>query len=134
MTPLTLQQVFDNAVTVAKTGKKSVRNGECRYRSEDGSKCFIGASIPDDIYSSDFEGEPIVSLIYRKDINGLFYGAQELVLQELQELHDTAGYKEDDHGDAIYDSCEDFNMNEIHEKMKSFAEKYNLSFDWEISP
>src|SRR5678810_1246341 len=50
----------------------------CKYRTEDGRKCFIGQDIPDDVYDTCIEGSPIsYSLVLKNlspEIQGLGQG------------------------------------------------------------
>lgn len=57
ITPLTMQQVFDNAINVMRARDYSVAasDGTCLYRSSVGP-CVIGASIPDELYDENIEG------------------------------------------------------------------------------
>ena len=54
---LTVQEVFNKGyIGLKKQGRFSVNDeGVCLYRSENGDKCFIGFSIPDDIHSKSIE-------------------------------------------------------------------------------
>ena len=89
----TEQEVFNQIATgLMEQGKKSLVNGRCCYRSDDGSKCAAGMLIADDEYkpvfdkrgtrgeSSDWEG--IVLMGYATKAH------KELIMQ-LQNIHDT---------------------------------------------
>ena len=59
------QQAFDKMVTHAFTQKRrafeltSVGVEQCRYRTEGGNKCFVGALLPDADYQARFEGSSV---------------------------------------------------------------------------
>jgi hypothetical protein len=119
--PLTLQQVFDNAVATAKTGEMSVGGPSCKYKAVSGCKCFIGASIPDSLYMIDFEGKSADGLIMNFKSMALLFGSIDcLLLIELQQIHDRTPIK----------SYGILDIPVIHEKLKNFAVENNLSFDW----
>ena len=61
---ITAQELFDNALHgVLKQGGQSFDKEEgCVYRGPSGRRCGIGHSIPDAEYSSNFEGEPVITL------------------------------------------------------------------------
>ena len=93
---LTKQQLFNNAYFgVVKQGKKSLgacRSGpHCAYRAEDGSKCGIGHSIPDEVYSPAFEGHSITNLLDEgertKPMDDLFLQEYQFCI-EIQRVHD----------------------------------------------
>jgi hypothetical protein len=130
ITTLTPQQVFDNAVAVAKTGIRSGEtiNGQfnCQYRSPDKSTCFIGASIPDNIYKNSFDYEYGGDIFEIKEWTApLFDGIDADFLYKLQRIHDNNPSPEDDNK---------LNIMRVHRELGVFAEENNLSFDWEISP
>lgn len=63
---MTKQEIFDKAVAgLASQGfERSVINDDahidfCAYRGDGGRRCAIGWLIPDELYSSAFEGEPV---------------------------------------------------------------------------
>lgn len=50
------QSHFDKIVSHALNMKKKAVSGRrCFYRTEDGHRCFIGALIPDEVYTEDME-------------------------------------------------------------------------------
>lgn len=58
---MTNQELFDTCLNhLRKQGKRSVNStGDCLYRAPDGSMCAVGALIPDDKYSPDFENRSV---------------------------------------------------------------------------
>lgn len=58
---MSLQNLFDDIVTHARSQRKQSNADNnsgfigCAYRGPKGLKCFIGALIPDELYSADFE-------------------------------------------------------------------------------
>lgn len=66
---MTEQEIFDNVVAHARKQKvraaiegKSETTYICKYRTEDGLKCFVGALIKDEHYLPRVEGQSITSL------------------------------------------------------------------------
>jgi len=59
------QEAFDKVVKfAAKQGKRAMdEEGWCRYRAPDGTCCFVGARIPDDLYRPEMERMPFIALI-----------------------------------------------------------------------
>lgn len=94
ITPLTAQQVVDNALNgLRKQGGASMNNltDKCAYRGHDNRKCGIGFSIPDELYerSFDSEGEAISTLLFRhKTLEKLFQDIPCQFLDHVQGCHD----------------------------------------------
>ncbi len=98
-TPQTPQEIFDFVATHLFTqGTAAVnKSGACRYRGPDGTKCAVGALIPDDEYSVKMEGKsslevgrqgvsyhsPTLARLNEKD-PGISY-----LLRRLQTVHDS---------------------------------------------
>lgn len=60
---MTDQEAFEKAARHLLTQKKvAIEGGKSLYRTSDGRRCAIGALIPDDEYSRDFEGETVASI------------------------------------------------------------------------
>lgn len=61
----------------------------CVYRGEDGSRCAIGALIPDELYKPELEGLGVLEIMQgNQEIVALFEDVPHLLLERLQELHD----------------------------------------------
>jgi hypothetical protein len=100
------QEIFDKVVAHArKQNCKAINSetAECRYRTDDGRKCFIGALIPDELYDSKIEGLAVAFLprtleilgarSNRIDINSVLYSLgiqneQMTFCSDLQKIHD----------------------------------------------
>jgi hypothetical protein len=121
ITPLTLQQVFDNAVTVAKTGKRSNGQLSCRYRSDSGCKCFIGESMPDELYSFLFETMDARGLMLFAEMRELFGNIDPDLLNEIQKIHDKNSSPK---ANNLLD------IKAVHSQLGEFAKENNLKFDW----
>lgn len=62
---------------------------ECAYRGDKGTKCAIGALIPDSLYDPGFEGVHITALIERRsELETLLGSIDAQLLNDLQKLHD----------------------------------------------
>lgn len=78
ITPLTMQQVLDNALNVMRARDYRVAadsDGRCLYRSSVGS-CVIGASIPDELYDESIENTS-ASALYRGHSHAPFSDASK---------------------------------------------------------
>ena len=78
ITPLTMQQVLDNALNVMRARDYSVAansRGTCLYRSSVGP-CVIGASIPDELYDESIENTS-ASALYRGHSHAPFSDASK---------------------------------------------------------
>jgi len=64
-----------------------ITDGVCRYRTDTGLKCAVGALIPDDQYDESLEFNDVVSLM---ETNRLLFlkGVDPNFLMELQNIHD----------------------------------------------
>jgi hypothetical protein len=61
---MTNQELFDQVVVHARQQKcKATNSYRCAYRGPNGTKCFIGALIPDDKYLKSFEGYGLGALL-----------------------------------------------------------------------
>jgi hypothetical protein len=107
------QETFDKVARHLLTqGRRSaelnpmVSGGVCRYRSPDGTKCAVGALIPDELYSADMEGRSVIGLVGcdgNDDVSpwaealrahlGVESDYDERFLETLQRIHD--GYEPD---------------------------------------
>jgi hypothetical protein len=101
------QAIFDRVATHLLTqGRKSLRDNRCMYRGDDGTACAIGCLIPDEKYSTRFEGltpnsdpESFVTKLDRKsallqfketlaDVAGATTESDYEFLRSLQTIHD----------------------------------------------
>lgn len=94
---MTPQTIFDEVVRHAFKQRAPAR-GECaplcRYRADDGNKCFVGALIPDEIYVVGMDGAGGVSNLIRGYENTLpaWFGTHRELLEDLQQIHDNAAH------------------------------------------
>ena len=100
---MTDQETIDrSAAHLLKQGGRSIdRNGNCRYRGDNGEMCAIGCLIPDEDYSLGMEGRSVLSLMeIQSDFSrhsdcsktmkriGL---TNESLLSDIQQVHDMNG-------------------------------------------
>lgn len=87
---MTNQEVFNRVWERAKDKRKAeLPNGKCRYRTECGLACFVGALIPDEIYSTSMEEKSAWTLFQEHlSIVDLFDGVDQRLIEDLQEVHD----------------------------------------------
>lgn len=93
MTPEQRQEVFDRVCKHLLTqGEKSMKDGECAYRGDDGKMCAVGCLIDDEHYTPDLEGKMVCRAAVRKALEGSLSIPVDLtshqLLLELQECHD----------------------------------------------
>lgn len=86
-----MQETFDVVVEhLRKQGAKALQcvedNTACAYRGEDGMKCAVGVLIPDDKYSSSFEGLTAEDTPIKKVLAEL--GHDIPLCKALQNVHD----------------------------------------------
>ncbi len=83
-TSMTAQEVFDAAVTHLFTMPRKAADGySCRYRTEDGGRCLVGALIRDDEFKPEMEGNAVMVI----DLPPRLVPHRDL-LQNLQSVHD----------------------------------------------
>lgn len=85
---LSAQELFDKVLAHARAQRRraTTPDGSCRYRLPDGRKCFIGALIPGERYSREFEGRSVYNPAIRFAAG---IPSELLVLaRELQRVHD----------------------------------------------
>lgn len=91
------QQIFDHITAhLLKQGRRATSPAAgyyCRYRTEDGLKCAVGALIPDDRYDPGMEGHLVSELVpnFLLDIiQTPQLGTTIDLLRQLQQIHDRA--------------------------------------------
>lgn len=96
ITPLTHQQVFDNALNGVRAQgyMRSTLRGSCSYRGMGTLKCGIGHSIPDEMYESAMDTSEHSTAINDvicsfSNLASLFKGCHSELLKRLQEAHDS---------------------------------------------
>lgn len=97
---MTLQEIFDKILAHARTQRRQAavitelsdgkRKISCMYRCHDGTKCFIGALIPDEKYKPELENKGVSSIPVLAAL-GYYdrtFKASPLDLFILQRIHD----------------------------------------------
>lgn len=90
------QEIFDAVLQHARRQKVPAENADrvCQYRAPDGKRCFIGALIPDELYTPKIEGLEIHDVLRRFPRIREFFGIDEqqmttlTLLSRLQRIHD----------------------------------------------
>lgn len=87
MNSFTIHEILEYVTYhLLKQNKKSVDfDGSCRYRSDDGSKCAVGACMSDREYNQKFEGVTITSSSFLTF--GIEHSRRNLLMC-LQRIHD----------------------------------------------
>jgi hypothetical protein len=112
-TKLTMQQIFSAAYLQSlkkeksqytareATPSQSATFGSCLYKNSKGKKCFIGASIPDELYAPGLEhrsGGPVLislGLLPRRDFDKMTkeeldtFNDTDMMIIRLQKIHDS---------------------------------------------
>lgn len=125
----TAQEVFDEVIEhLFKQGKQAIDAlGTCQYRAPDGSKCAVGALIPDDKYTASLEGA-LADDVKIIEILPEEYREHRALLRALQCFHDHSWTSLDQLDVPRLDvpywySSNDGFMGRLH----LFAEKHGLS-------
>lgn len=135
-----VQQVLNNA------WERHVVRGEglgwdgsgrvCRYRTEDGRACAIGASISDELYSSSLEGAGVSASLKLINVLEMSLGVGSIdfmttdALSDLQKLHDRVAMAP--HADKFplidrtYYASFEPDIPKIEQVYRHFAEHYEL--------
>jgi len=91
--PVKKQTLFDRIARhlLTQNAKAVNRNGECRYRGPNGTKCAVGAVLPDKLYKRTLEGSDVSSLINKlgKDAPK-WLEENHYFLSSMQSLHDSS--------------------------------------------
>lgn len=90
------QEIFDTVAThLLKQNARSMGGigdgGEpyCRYRGDAGRKCAIGCLIPDEVYTTEMERNPVGALTTRfKEALPSYFREHIALLCDLQTIHD----------------------------------------------
>lgn len=85
-------------------GKRAEKDGGCRYRGPNGTKCAVGCLIPDHLYRSALEGAVPGGSLLRGELGTYFlktYGIERSPAGEdakfltgLQQIHDNGSVKD----------------------------------------
>ena len=129
ITPLTNQQLFDNALfgirrqNYATSGKED--NGfTYLYRGPNGTKCGIGHSIPDELYCSEMEETCVGSLIagpdYHDSLAVLFSGVDSELASRVQDAHDS--------GVNMRTSTVKMDPGSFEARMEAVASRFGLTY------
>lgn len=111
--PINRQEIFDRIVFHARRQQSRAINifGGCAYRAPDGTKCFIGALIPESNYKSELEGLSIrKSAIQIAAFGHALKEDDKKFLAEMQRIHD--------HVDVV----------DWEDSFKFVAKKYDLNY------
>jgi hypothetical protein len=94
---VTKQEIFDKVYRwFAVDGNQrsfDTQRGLCAYRGKNGARCAVGVLIPDNEYSSRFEGDSVMVLLGREKCSPTLKAiseGNERFLAELQRAHDEA--------------------------------------------
>ena len=87
------QEAFDLAVKhLYFQGERSYDYNKqfCTYRNSNGTRCAVGALIPDELYSKEMETKDIGQLINNNvSIKKYFEDVEKYLLVDLQDIHDS---------------------------------------------
>ena len=129
ITPLTNQQVFDNALFGIRQ-QNYVASGtddsgfNCLYRGPGGLKCGIGHSIPDELYRESMEGKCIGSLTtdleYRAWFGVLLRDVSLELATRLQDAHDSAAH--------LAPSTNKLDPGAFEVRMEGIASRFDLTY------
>jgi hypothetical protein len=98
---------------VHKQGVRAVDGFSCGYRGDNGTMCAVGCLIPDEHYSSEFEGYGATTLTMQKQIN---VGDNIELLIDLQDAHDMGMLRAVDW------------TSKLDELLSAIAEEHNLNY------
>lgn len=89
---MTNQEAFDKAALhLLRQGCKSENVDTCLYRGPNGTKCAVGALIPDEEYDPSAEGDTIDSVV---EWVPSLHGLDTEFLRQLQTVHDDSAVEE----------------------------------------
>ncbi len=87
---MTPQEIFDKVCVHLFTQRTPAMNdgGDCLYRGPDGTRCAVGALIPDDVYEERIEFKDVYGIREWLIEKKLFRFSDVGLLKELQDVHD----------------------------------------------
>lgn len=93
MYPTNKQEIFNEVyLRLLQQGVPSIKNGLCRYRGPNNTRCAVGWLIPDEEYQETFEGKRVMALAREGTEEGplrKFLWENQEFLEELQKAHDS---------------------------------------------
>lgn len=101
------QEAFNKMVRHLRSQKERsiAKDGVCLYRGSNGLKCAVGALIPDNEYTPEFEEVNAANVATKCPS---LYGINHSLLHDMQYLHDNTDVKEWENG--FKDIAEDFDL------------------------
>lgn len=102
--------MFDKICKHAKLGVKSVGMSGCKYRGDNGSKCFAGVLIEDSDYTPELESCTVGILISLRKIPAIRY--QTMFLASMQQIHDQ------------------YQPKDWRRQLEKYATQNSLQFNW----
>lgn len=123
-TDWTAQEVFDFALNhLLKQNRMSINGGgSCSYRADDGSRCAVGAFIPDELYDQKFERRRVASGELNDVIETLGLLPFVGLLSLLQDLHDHAPVYAPFSVDGVF-------IPKMMDKIETIAKSHNLQIN-----
>lgn len=114
------QEIFNKVSTHLLTqGRPAREEDRCRYRTTDGLFCAVGCLIPDELYSSSFEGKTVIKIIRELYAQGRAdWLEHQSLLEKLQWAHDENPPLEDGY----------FNLKVLRTRLTYIAELFKLEF------
>lgn len=124
---MNLQEAFDKIWEHAQKKERAHMPGGCRYRTDDGRKCFAGCLIPDELYDPIIE-ERKFSCGIDRDMDPIPASHQDSV-NKVIEIRRALGINNDDASyiamlQLIHDKNDPEQWNN---RLIGFAEKYHLT-------
>jgi len=83
------------------SGRRSVENGQCMYKSSDGRKCAIGRFISDHLYDCIIEGKSIDDIFVEEYIPEKLKELGFPFLSRIQTLHDWNSHWSNEEGLSV---------------------------------
>lgn len=115
------QEIFDRAVShMRRQGRRAkLASGNCAYRGIDGTKCAVGALIPDELYCPDMEGKCAMILVDGfPDVRKAIFGSEDFDAGKTQLLTDLQG---------VHDSLLDTSPSLFAKSLERIAKALNLN-------
>jgi len=123
------QAIFNAVVAHSRAQpRKAMKNSTCRYRTETGDKCFVGALIPDELYDECLEGGSIMSLMsYRTELDQMS-SSNRKVYELLTKMYGTLDEKEWELLKQLQRTHDEFRVEDWEREHRRVATYFDLKY------
>lgn len=128
----TKQETFDMAVGhLIKQGQRAISEdgtNACLYRGSEGTKCAVGALIPDELYTEEIEGYDSCDIGAGFDRE--YFEKAQYSPEQVNKMESLSTYLKTNHDQTLIDSLQHaHDVNETYEEMMDEIDKIAVGYE-----